>query len=158
MAAHSGRQLELSSYSWAGQHRSAIAAFEGVLRLHRRFQSLESISTFALETLFGRLPIEDPPDVLDILRFTIKVLKIVSMLPHVHPKEGSYAGFDRILIFRCRNAEPTGIIMLYKPPPSGALDTEQGLAESLLKACVCACTNVSEHASVGIQLVWHIPQ
>jgi len=96
-------------------------------------QALEDIFPLAEEAFLDRLPVDDLPDVFEIGSLAVEILKIVSMLPHVHPKERNVTRPHRVLISRCHNAQATAGTVSDEPAPPAPLDGHKGGCKSALE-------------------------
>lgn len=96
-------------------------------------QALEDVLPLAEEAFLDRLPVDDLPDVFQIGRLAIKILKVVGMLPHIHSKEQNVAGSHRILITRCHDAQATAGTIPDEPTPPAPLDSHKRGCEGALE-------------------------
>ena len=102
-------------------------------------------------SLLCGLPVDYLPDILDVLSFAAEILicmlargaginskraptclEIISMFPHIHPKDGDLPTDNRVLVFRRHDPQPPSLF-LDQPPPAATLDAQQRRREDLLE-------------------------
>ena len=90
-----------------------------------------------LETLLGRLPVDDVPDGVEVLSLSVLVLKVVGVLPGVDAQNGPELAHDRVLVRVRLDLDAAGLGVLHQPCPAATLDAGQGSVELALE-CVQA--------------------
>lgn len=106
-----------------------------------------------LKPLLRRLPIDNIPNSLEILRLAILVLQIIRMLPSINPQQRPKLPDDGILIRVRLDPNGPGLRILHQPRPAGALDTGERGVEFLLhavEAAVGSGDGVAEFAARGL--------
>ena len=86
------------------------------------------------EALFSHSPVDDLPDVLEVLGSRILVVQVVSVLPDVDADDGYEVGADvgdRVLVVGLTVGEHISALVVDEPAPAGALDSRSSLVENL---------------------------
>lgn len=133
-----------------------------------------------MEALLSRLPVDDIPDGLEVLRLTILVVEIVGVLPSIHTQNWAELAHDRILVGICLDLDAARLCILDQPCPTATLDTRQRRVELLLEsiqatvvvvnslaqstrrrlaaALVCRCQVLPEQAVVDVASSMEVDQ
>lgn len=85
-----------------------------------------------LESVLRSAPVEDLPDALHIRGLVIEVLQIISMFPHIHPKNRHLIR-NRILILRRNNLQLAPRSISHQPTPSTPLQPQKCSPKRLLE-------------------------
>lgn len=86
------------------------------------------------ETLFGLLPVDDAPDILEVLGPGILIVNVVGMLPDVDTDDGHNVGADIcdwVLVGSSAVRESILSLVVDEPAPSRALDCSSACVEHL---------------------------
>ena len=104
--------------------------------VHFRHRLLVSPSSHSSgEALLHLLPVDDLPDFFEELGSRILVVKVVSVLPHVHvEKWGVSSGADSVLVAGGQDLELLGLVAVTEPGPAGTLDSSSNTREFLLES------------------------
>jgi hypothetical protein len=86
-----------------------------------------------LETLLGRLPVDNVPDGLEVLCFAVLVLQVVCVLPGIHTQDGPELSNDGVLVGIRLDAHAARLGVLDQPRPPASLDAGEGDVELLLE-------------------------
>lgn len=86
------------------------------------------------EALLSHSPVDNLPDVLEVLGSCILIVQVVSVLPDVDADNGHEVGAnvsDRVLVVGLTVGEHISALVVDEPAPAGALDSSSPLIESL---------------------------
>lgn len=66
-----------------------------------------------LESLLGRLPVDNIPDSAEVFGLAVLVLKVVCVLPRVNSEQGAELANDRILVRICSDLNGASLGVLH---------------------------------------------
>jgi hypothetical protein len=95
------------------------------------------------ESLRDVIPIDDLPDVVDVVRAHVLVLEVVSVFPYIDPQQGNQTGgsLERVLVGAGSDHQAVVWLVITQPSPARPLNTNgsgrHGLLESFKGPKLC---------------------